>query len=182
MYENENIRHTSTCIRYANNQTEPHVLHKNGGRFNSETLTKWMDFNTRERWSRHHRNRNNDRVNQPNFGIQQRPGFFPSEVTYEFLYPKRLSSSESHRNGKTSLFYRGNLEGYDWYGRHGKDTNKNRRKIRRTECLNLDFFEQDYDFEQENIDDNEFIISSSDIMDENEKWSIVFEDLSKYFQ
>jgi len=182
MYENEDIRHTSTCIRYANSQTEPHVLHKNGGRFNSTTLTKWMDFNTRERWTRRHRNRNNTRVNQPNFGIQQRPGFFPSEVTYEFLYPKRLSSSESHTNGKTSLFYSGNLKGYDWYGRHGKDTNKNRRKIRRTDCLNFDFSEQEYDFEQENIDDNEFIISSSDIMDENEKWSIVFEDSSKFFQ
>lgn len=77
MYENENTRHRSNCIRYANSQTEPHILHKNGRRFNSDTLTKWMDFNTRERWTSHHRNPNTDRVNQPNFGIQQRPGFFP---------------------------------------------------------------------------------------------------------
>jgi hypothetical protein len=183
MYKNENIRHTSTCLRYANNQTEPHILHKNGRRFNSITLTKWMDFNTRERWNNsHHRNHNNGRVNLPNFGIQQRPGFFPSEVTYEFLYPKRLSSSESHKNGKISLSYTTSSERYDWYGRHSKDTNRNRRKIRRTECLKFDIHEQEYDFEEEDIDNNEYIISSTDMMDENEKWSIVFEESGKFFQ
>jgi hypothetical protein len=180
MYENENTRHTSNCLRYANNQTEPHVLHKNGRRFNSTTLTKWMDFNTRERWTTsHHRNHNNNRINQPNFGIQQRPGFFPSEVTYEFLYPKRLSSSESHRNGKTSLSYTTDLDRYDMYVRHSRDSNKHRRKISRHECLKFDIHEDEYDFEEDMID-NEFIISSSNIIDENEKWSIVFEESSKF--
>ena len=180
MYENENSRHTSTCLRYANNQTEPHVLHKNGRRFNSTTLTKWINFNTRERFNSHHRNDNADRINQPNFGIQQRPGFFPSEVTYEFLYPKRCPPSTTHKSGKSSLAYCKDLHD-EWNGRTSRDTNKHRRKIRRNDCLRFDLHEQDYDFEAEDIDDSEYIIISSDLMDENEKWSIVFEDTSDQF-
>lgn len=179
MYENENIHHKSTCIRYANSQTEPHVLYKNGRRFNSTTLTKWMDFNTRERWNSHHQN---DRVNQPNFGFRQRPGFFPSEVTYEFLYPKRLSSSESHKYGKTSLAYTSNPDKFDYSGRHHKDTNKHRRKIRRFECLKFDLQDQVYDFEGEDLDTNEYIVTSADIIDEDEKWSVVYEELGKTYQ
>ncbi|CAF4892509.1 unnamed protein product, partial [Rotaria magnacalcarata] len=70
MYENENVHHSSTCIRYANNQTVPHILYNNGRRFNSTTLTKWINFDTRERWNSRHRNHSNDRINQTNFGIQ----------------------------------------------------------------------------------------------------------------
>ncbi|CAF1307476.1 unnamed protein product [Rotaria sordida] len=176
MYENENTHHTSTCLRYANNQTEPQILHKNGRRFNSKTLTKWINFDTRERWNSHHRNHSNDQVNQPNFGIQQRPGFFPSEVTYEFLYPKRLPSSENHKNGKISLSHCKVPQKYDWSGRYFKDTNKNRRKIRRYECMKFDIDEYEYDFEQEDIHTNEFLITSSNFIDENEKWSIVFDE------
>jgi hypothetical protein len=174
MYENENTRHRANCLRYGNSQTEPHILHNNGRRFNSETLTKWMDFNTRER-----RSRRNDRVNQPNFGFQQRPGFFPSEVTYNFLYPKVLSSTESYRDGKTSLTYSSKLDDHGWEGRYFKDTNKNRRKVRRFECEKFDIYEQEYCFDEENADDNEYIISSYDLTDENEKWSIVFDDSGK---
>ncbi|CAF4221288.1 unnamed protein product [Rotaria sp. Silwood2] len=176
MYENENIRHSSTCLRYANNQTEPQILYNNGRRFNSTTLTKWINFDTRERWNSHHRNHSDNRVNQPNFGIQQRPGFFPSEVTYEFLYPKRLSSFETHKNGKTSLSLCKVPDRYDLSGRDIRDTNKKRRKIRRNECMKLDFDEYEYNFEEEDINTNELIITSSNCIDDNEKWSIVFEE------
>jgi hypothetical protein len=180
MYVNENTRHSSNCVRYANSQTEPHILHKNGRTFNSETLTKWMEFNTREpRTSQLRKNRNN-RINQPNFGIQQRPGFFPSEVTYEFLYPKPIPSKESHRTGKISLTYTQSPDKYSWHGRHFKDTNQHRRKIRRTDCAKLDINEQEYDLEEEDMDDNALIMSSADFIDENDKWSIVFEDSGKF--
>ncbi|CAF1555091.1 unnamed protein product, partial [Rotaria sordida] len=33
-----------------------------------------------------------------------------------------------------------------------------------------------YDFEQEDIHTNEFLITSSNFIDENEKWSIVFDE------
>ncbi|CAF1120532.1 unnamed protein product [Adineta steineri] len=176
MYENENIRHSSTCIRYGNNQIEPHILHKNGRRFNSSTLTKWMDFDTHERRNRRRRRNNNtDRVNQPNFGIQERPGFFPSEVTYEFLYPKHLPSSTSYKSGKTTLIKVSDRYRYDYHGRSHKDTNKNRRKIRRYECNRLDIHAPEY-YIEEDISNDEYITISSDLIDENDKWSIVFED------
>jgi hypothetical protein len=172
MYENENTHYSSTCLRYANSQTEPHILHKNGRRFNSTTLTKWISFDTR-----FHRDEG-DRVNRPNFGFQQRPGFFPSEVTYEFLYPKRLQASESHTNGKISLSYYKDQHKDEFYGRHHKDTTKHRRKVRRNECIQFQMYEQDYDCE-EDFDDDEFPIISSKVIDEDEKWSIVFEDSGK---
>lgn len=185
MYENVNTRHRSTCIRYGNSQIEPHIIHKNGHRFNSDTLTKWMDFNTRERWGRRHRrNRDGDQVNQPNFGIEQRPGFFPSEVTYEFLFPRSLPAGESHRDGKTSLAYSSTLDRYDWVGRHHKDTTKHRRKVRRYECMKFDPFDQEYDPEEEeddNMVDSEYFISSSSFVDENKRWSIVIDDYGKLF-
>ncbi len=182
MYENENTRHRSNCLRYGNSQTEPHILHNNGRRFNSETLTKWMDFNTRGR--RHHRRRNHvddGRVNLPNFGFQRRPGFFPSEVTYEFIYPKSLPSMESHRNGKTSLAYTSELDQHVSQGRYSKDTNKNRRKVRRFECAELNIYDQECYLEEEDTDDNEYIVSASYLTDENERWSIVFDDSGKIF-
>ncbi|CAF3624713.1 unnamed protein product [Rotaria sp. Silwood1] len=183
MYENENIHHSSTCLRYSNNQTVPQILHKNGRRFNSKTLTRWINFDTRTRWHSHHRNHSDDRVNQPNFGIQQRPGFFPSEVTYTFLYPKRLPSSEIHKNGKTSLSYCRAHDVYEWPGRNMRDTNKNRRKIRRNECMKFGFDDYAYDFEEEeeDINTNEFILASSNFIDEDEKWSIVFEELDNQY-
>ncbi|CAM4852693.1 unnamed protein product [Rotaria socialis] len=178
MYENENVHHSSTCIRYANNQTVPHVLYSNGRRFNSATLTKWINFDTRERWNSRHRNHSNDRINQTNFGIQQRPGFFPSEVTYKFLYPKRLSSNETHRNGKSSLQYFNHPDAYDWNARRSRDTNQHRRKLRRFECMkvDLDEYEYKYDSEEQHIDTNEFVNVQSNLIDENDKWSIVFEE------
>jgi hypothetical protein len=180
MYENENTRQSSSCFRYANNQTEPRVLHKNGRRFNSTALTRWINFDTHERRNTHHRNGYSDRVNQPNFGIQQRPGFFPSEVTYEFLYPKRLPSSATHKSGKSALLFSCDSYGIDRDERKTRDTNKHRRKIRRHDCLQFDIHEQDYNFE-EDVDDIELITTSSDLMDENEKWSIVFEDTGKFY-
>ena len=183
MYENVNSSHRSSCIRYGNSQTEPHIIHKNGSRFNSESLTKWMDFNTRERWTRRHRKQREDRVNQPNFGFEQRPGFFPSEVTYQFLYPQSLPAGETHRHGKTSLAYASKQSKYDWEGRHFKDTIQHRRKVRRYECMKFDLQEEEeeeYDFEEEEeIEDSEYIISSSDSIDENQRWSIVFDEFGK---
>lgn len=171
MYENVNTHHRSTCIRYGNSQTQPHIIHKDGHRFNSDTLTKWMDFDTRERRSsRRHRNERDDGINQPNFGIEQRPGFFPSEVTYEFLFPRNLSAGESHRNGKTSLAYSSRLDKDSWEGRFFKDTTKNRRKVRRYECMKFDLDEQDDDLEEEEeVEDTE-----------NEQWSMVFDDDGKF--
>ena len=174
MYTKENINYTSNCVRYANSQIEPHVIHKNGARFNPETLTKWINFDTRSHWRVDHRRRNDneDRINQPNFGIQRRPGFFPSEVTYEFLYPKRLAESESHRNGKVSLSYYKGLQDDYYEGRHHKDTTKHRRKVRRNDCIQSQKYEERYDSEEDN--DNEY-----EIIDENDKWSIVFEYFGK---
>jgi hypothetical protein len=184
MYTNENIHYSSNCLRYANNHTEPRVLHKNGRRFNSKSLTKWINFDTRAHWNTRHRhpNDNVDRINQPNFGIQQRPGFFPSEVTYEFLYPKRLPESESHKNGKVSLTYYKGLYDDHCNGRHHKDTNRHRRKVRRIDCDQFNKYERAYNSDEDIDDEEEFIISSSKIMDENEKWSIVFEESGKILQ
>jgi hypothetical protein len=182
MYENENTRHRANCLRYGNSQTEPHFLDNNGHRFNSETLTRWMNFDTRERPRRRHRNNSdNNGINQPNFGFQQRPGFFPSEVTYEFIYPKTLPSTENHQSGKTSLNYTSSPHEDYWRGKNRRDTNKNRRKVRRFECAVSDMYDQEDDLEEEDADDNEYTISSVDLIDEDEKWSIVFDDSSKFF-
>lgn len=181
MYENVNTFHRSSCIRYGNNQTTPHIIHKNGSRFSSESLTKWMDFNTRERWTRRNRKGREDRINLPNFGFERRAGFFPSEVTYEFLYPQRPPPGETHRHGKTSLAYASKPHDYDWTGRHFKDTTQHRRKVRRCECANFDRMEGEYDFddEEEEMEVSEYIISSSNSIDENQRWSIVFDEFGK---
>jgi len=169
MYENENTRHRSSCIRYGNSQTEPQIIYKNGRRFNSDTLTKWMDFNTNRRWSRRHRNNEAERVNQPNFGFQQRAGFFPSEVTYQFLIPKQFSSLDNRRKGKSSLVWSTDDDGYGYReGRHHKDTTKHRRVLRLNECL--DYLHEQHDDQQE----EEYICD--EILDENQQWSIVFDD------
>ena len=179
MYQNENTRYSSTCLLYANNQTQPQILHKNGKRFNSATLTKWINFDTRHRWNSRNRNYDDDRINQPNFGIQQRPGFFPSEVTYEFLYPRRLPRSELQKNGKTSLWYYKGACGYEWHHRQSKDTNKCRRKIRRNECIRFDSDEQECDSEEEDSNQNEFTINSSDFVDDTEESSFILKESSK---
>lgn len=181
MYENENIRHAANCIRYANSQAKPQILYKNGQRFNSATLTKWINFETRERWHSHHRNVNNGQINQPNFGIERRPGFFPSEVTYEFLYPKRIPSNQSHKKGKTTLSYSDDLDAYACIERTSRVTNKNRRKILRYECMTdgFDDYECILEKDLEDNESNEFIITASSCMDENEKWLTVFEELGK---
>jgi hypothetical protein len=181
MYENENTRHTSNCLRYANSQAKPQILHRNGHRFNSATLTKWLNFETRQRWNSH-RTDHVDRVNQPNFGIQQRPGFFPSEVTYEFLFPKRCSPSEDHKHGKTSLTCAKSLYHDDSEGRHFKDSNKKRRTVRRGDCSRIDLYEQNYRFEQSIEDDDESLVTHWDIQDDDGTWSVVFAESCKFLK
>ena len=181
MFENENVDYTSNCLRYGNSQTNPHIIHKNGRRFNLTTLTKWMNFDTRSEWNRRRRrpDENNDHVNQPNFGIEQRPGFFPSEVTYEFLYPRRVPASEDHRGGKTSLRYAASPRDGDWHGRHYKDTNRNRRFLGRIECNRLDQNELDFDFE-EMVDEHQLITAILPLLDENDRWTVVFEEAGTF--
>ncbi|UJR14052.1 hypothetical protein I4U23_001049 [Adineta vaga] len=185
MYENENIRHTSNCIRYANSQAVPQIIYKNGRRFNSNTLSSWIDFNTRERWGRRRRHRRSDRtdrVNQPNFGITQRPGFFPSEVTYKFSYPKRLPESAKCKTGKSTLFYKDTEHLHQELRRgYGSDITKHRRRMQKQDCKNYDPYKYTYSFDEEDFDDNEMIMLASNQLDENEKWSIVFEDSDEQY-
>ncbi|CAF0909099.1 unnamed protein product [Adineta ricciae] len=159
MYENENVDHDSTCIRYANSQAEPQILYKKGRRFNSKTLTKWMDFQTRERWGRRRRRaRDSDQVNHPNFGFTQRPGFFPSEVTYHFLYPRRSAPSSTFRTRKSALLYKEVPDDVHDVGG-------------RSQLYELDSY-----LDEEEIDYEEVITMTSNDLDENEKWSIVFDN------
>ena len=182
MYENENVRYTSNCLRYGNSQTKPHILHKNGRRFNSMTLTKWMEFNTGSRWNRRGgrgRRENDDRVNQPNFGVEQRPGFFPAEVTYEFLYPRSVPESEGKRGGRTSLRYQKSPNDGDWFGRHFKDTNRNRRFSGRIECNRLEKSDPEFNVE-EMRDEHELATDAFQWLDENERWTVVFEEAGTF--
>jgi hypothetical protein len=143
MIESEAIRYKSRCLRYGNSHIEPQFIERNGHPFNSDTLTKWLDFNirsNRNRRRRAHRRQhedNDDRVNQPNFGIQQRPGFLPSEVTYNFVYPRRCVSSGNNKGGKTTLNY-WKLGNYiDFYGGNGENDSRNRRRMQKLECSRL---------------------------------------------
>lgn len=176
MYENENIHHDSTCIRYANSQTEPRVLYKDGRRFNSTTLTKWMEFDQRHRWRARQRDNDTDRVNQPNFGFQQRAGFFPSEVTYEFVYPKRLPDSATRRPGKSAIWY--TKDPHETVLRVSSDTNKNRRSKRRQTYAAYKH-ENDLPLEEDLMEEESTIIVTAEILDENDKWSIVFDDAGR---
>ena len=134
MYENENVQYKSTCLRYANNQMIPQIIDKNGHTFNSTTLTRWINFETRDpRPRRHHIN-----TNRSNFGIEQRPGFFPSEVTYTFSYPRRADIPGNNKGGKSSLSYCGNIHDTWRHGRDVTDTNRNRRRQRQRECRLVD--------------------------------------------
>ena len=157
MFENENVRLKSTCFRYANNQTTPQIIYKDGHCFNGTALSRWINFETRNARPRrrHGSTQPQHDENQPNFGLQNRPGFFPSEVKYEFLYPRRAEVG-----GKSKLFYRGEhaLDDY-WAGRHHKDTITTRRRSRRHECF-FDYDDEDYEREEE---DDEIIFDRPEV-------------------
>ena len=151
MFENENVHLKSTCFRYANSQMTPQIIYKNGRCFNGTALSKWINFDTRQSRPRRHSRRDE---NQPNFGIENRPGFFPSEVKYEFLYPRC-----THVRGKSKLIYREESLKDHGNSRHSRDTNKNRRQTRRRDCF-VDFNDENERIEDEEDEEIDFIAVS----------------------
>ena len=179
MYENENIRYRSNCVRYSNSQMEPRFIENNGRVFNSNTLSKWLNFETRPLRSRHRRVRPRtsepDRVNLPNFGVERRPGFFPSEVTYEFLYPRRCGPT---KHGRSSLTY-DKCPHNDYYrGRYDKDTNKRRRQLGRVACSLIDP-KDEVAFYSADVEEDDTIFAALYTMDSGEQCRIESEDLSE---
>jgi hypothetical protein len=135
MYVNTNTTFTSRCTRYANSQMEPHVIHRNGRRFNAQSLTKWMNFDTHIRRRHAHRSRRKENSRDRGFfGISQRPGFFPTEVTYTFTYPRRTKHESNRKGGKTDVRYHRSLSYHRSYYRSERESNRDRRRQRKTEC------------------------------------------------
>ena len=169
MYENENVHYHSSCVRYANSQMKPRVIDKNGRVFNSNTLAKWLNFETQ---SRRRRRRPADgqpvRVNMPKVRIEQRPGLFLSEVTYEFLYPRPCGPT---KHGRSLLTYHKPPEKLYHEGRQGTDTSQNRRHSGRVACARLDIEEELTSYLGADED--------SEAMCEHQQWSSQSEDSSK---
>lgn len=104
MIELENIWNQSTCLSYSNSKMVPKVIKNKKHRFNVNSLRSWISFNTR--FTRRRRRQQSRKIlEETQYGVQHRPGFFPSEVSYEFFYPRRARVPGNHKGGRSSLIY-----------------------------------------------------------------------------